>query len=176
MRASLSDGWFAPRAPHISPEDGRHNTTVLAQLDGLAYQPDEHYPRHRYAVAFLKDIFERVLVPLSYFFEDDALGLCVANCNLKTLLERDEQTRCRVYLMDGGRVRERAFGKSFRLFQGPSSAGSESYPGDRAFRDPNLPTLQVHSLTLRDGDRALEGIRAVAIRIGQYEAILVHDD
>lgn len=178
MRASLTDGWFAPRAPHLSHENGRHNTEVLAQLDRLDYQADERYPRHRYAIAYLKDIFERVLVPLSYFYEGDALGLCVANCNLKTLLDRDENTRCLIYLMDGGRVRDRTLSNGVipQLFQGRSSAGSQSYPGDRAFSDPNLPTLQVHSLKLRDGDQLLEDIRAVAIRLGEHEAILVHDD
>jgi hypothetical protein len=179
MRASLSDGWFAPRAPHISPGDGRHNTTVLAQLDGLEYQPDQRYPRHRCAVVYLKDIFERVLVPLSYLYEDDALGLCVVNCNLKTLLDRDQETRCLVYLMDGGKVRDRTLSKGVipQLFQGRSSAGSEAYPGDRAFSNGRLPTLQLHSLKLRDGDQLLEDIRAVAIRLlGEHESLVVHDD
>jgi hypothetical protein len=178
MQATLADGWFWPRAPHISPADGRHNAQVLAQLDLLDFRPNPDYPRHLYAVVSLKDIFKRVLVPLSYLYEDDALGLCVANCNLKTLLDRDETTRCLVYRMDGGQVRDRTLNKGLipQLFQGRSSAGAESYPGDRAFHDPEIPTLQVHTLRLREGETISEGVPAVAIRLGHHEAILVQDE
>ena len=178
MRAALADGWFAPRAPHISPMDGRHNAGVLAQLDALDFNPHERHPRHTCAVTHLREIFEQILVPLSYLYEDDALGLCVANCNLKTLLEQNKETRCLVYRMDGGRVRDRTLTKGVipQLFQGRSSAGSESYPGDRAFSDPTLPTLQVHMLRLEEDNQVFEGVPAVAIRLGQHEALLVHDD
>jgi hypothetical protein len=178
MRASLADGWFAPRAPHLSPEDGLRNAQVIAQLDKLTFQLDAKYPRHGYALVQLKEVFEQVLVPLSYLHEDDALGLCVANCNLKTLLDRDATARCVVYLMDGGRVRERTLTNGLipQLFQGRSSAGAESYPGDRAFADPTLPTLQVHALRLLDGTATIDNLRAVAIRLGQHEALLIHDE
>lgn len=178
MRAALADGWFAPRAPHISPMNGRHNAEVLAQLDALDFKPHERHSRHTCAVTHLCEIFEQVLVPLSYLYEDDALGLCVANCNLKTLLEQNKETRCLVYRMDGGRVRDRTLTKGVipQLFQGRSSAGSESYPGDRAFSDPTLPTLQVHMLRLEEDDQVFEGVPAVAIRLRQHEDLLVHDD
>lgn len=179
MRAALAnDGWFAPRAPHLSPEEGRHNARVLDQLGMLDFQQHDDYPRHHYAVVYLKDVFERILVPLSYLYEDDALGLCVANCNLKTLLDRDETIRCLVYRMDGGRVRDRTLNKGLipQLFQGRSSAGSESYPGDRVFSDPKIPTLQVHILRLREGDKVFEGVPAVAIRLGHHTSILIHDE
>ncbi|HYG64955.1 MAG TPA: Z1 domain-containing protein [Thermoanaerobaculia bacterium] len=178
MRATLDDGWFAPKAPHLSPEDGVHNNRFLGQLKGLDFRKHETYPRHHYAFVALREFFERVLVPLSYLYEDDALGLCVANCNLKTLLERDENALCKVYLMDGGRVRQRSLRNGLipQLFQGRSSAGSVSYPGDRAFSDPNLPTLQIHQLSLSEGGRVIDNIQALAIKLGQHEDVLLHDD
>ena len=141
MRVALADGWFAPRAPHISPGDGRHNAAVLAKLDTLDFKPDEIHPRHSYSVTYLREIFEQILVPLSYLYEDDALGLCVANCNLQTLLARNEDTRCLVYLMDGGRVLDRTLtnGVIPQLFQGRSSAGYGVVPGDRASQQSNAP-------------------------------------
>jgi hypothetical protein len=178
MQGTLDDGWFWPRAPHISPADGRHNARVLAQLDRLDFRPNPDYPRHLYAVVSLKDIFKRILVPLSYLYEDDALGLCVANCNLKTLLDRDETARCLVYRMGGDQVRERTLKKGLipTLFQGPSSAGPGSYPGDRAIHDPEIPTLQIHMLKLREGQTIFEDVPAVAIRLGHHEAVLVQDE
>ncbi|MGH8069993.1 MAG: Z1 domain-containing protein [Candidatus Entotheonellia bacterium] len=173
IRAALANGWFAPRAPHISPEEGQHNARVLAQLDRLEFQSDKRYPRHRCAMAHLKEIYERVLVNLSYLYEHDALGLCTANCNLKTLLDRDETAPCLVYLMGGDRG-DRTLRKGLipQLFQGPSG----SYPGDREVSHLEIPTLQVHVLRLREQDKVFEGVPAVAIRLPHHEAILVHDE
>lgn len=178
MRASLSSGWFAPRAPHISPRDGQHNLEILDRLKGLNFQPDEEYPRHHHVKVHLKEIFESVLVPLSYLYEEDALGLCVVNCNLKMMLDQDEKAHCLVYLMDGGKERERTLRNGLipQLFQGRSSSGSDSYPGDRAFSDSRLPTLQIHVLRLREGDHVLKNIYAVAIRLSHHESLLVHDE
>jgi hypothetical protein len=178
MRASLVDGWFAPRAPHNSPEDGRPNARLLSRLDRLTFTPDEEHPRHSYAVMYLRDLYEEVLVPLSYLHEDDALGLCVANCNIKTLLESDHDARCLVYKMDEGRprVRQLSSGLIPQVFQGRSSAGAASYPGDRAFADHTLTTVQLHNLRLKAGDNHLGDFPILAIRLGHHEALLVHDD
>lgn len=179
MRASLDQqGWFAPRAPHNSPKDGRHNAQLLGRLDGLNFTPDEEHPRHEYAVMYLRDLYERVLVPLSYLHEDDALGLCVANCNIKTLIETDSDARCLVYRMDGGkpRVRQLSSGVIPQVFQGRSSAGAASYPGDRAFSDPMMTTVQLHNLRLKAGDNDLGDFPIVAIRLRHHQALLVHDD
>lgn len=80
--------------------------------------------------------------------------------------------------MDGGQVRKRTLSNGIipQLFQGRSSAGSESYPGDRAFYRPEVPTLQLHTLQLLDGDHLIDGIRAVAIRLGHTEAMILHDE
>jgi Z1 domain len=178
MRASLRDGWFAPHAPHLCPDEGRHNERLVSALDGLQYEPDDRHPDHRFAVVPLEDIFERVLMPLSYLHEDDALGLCVVNCNLKTLLESDANARCVIYQMNSGRERERNLtdGLIPQLFQGRSSAGAASYPGDRAFADRNVPTIQLHTIRVMDAGARLGIFLAVAVRLGDHEPLLVHDE
>jgi hypothetical protein len=180
MRASLDrDGWFAPKGPQTSPEDGRHNARLLSRLDGLDFTPDERYPRHAYAVMDLRDLYEQVLVPLSYLHENDALGLCVVNCNIKTLIENDNNARCLVYRMDGGqppRVRQLSNGLIPQVFQGRSSAGAASYPGDRAFVDQAMTTVQLHNLHLKEGANHIGDFLIVAIRLGRHQALLVHDD
>lgn len=177
-RPRFREGWFAPRAPHVSPLDGRHNQEIVDRLERLEFEPDRGHPQHHYAVVHLRDVFEQVLVPLSYLDEDDALGLCVVNCNLATLLEHDEDARCIVYLMDRGRPRLRRLtnGVIPQLFQGRSSAGAQSYPGDRAFSDENLPTMQIHILRVEENSLIFENVPAVAVRLHQHEDILVHDE
>lgn len=178
FRPRLTEGWFAPRAPHVSPQEGRHNQDIVGRLDRLEFKPDGDHHQHHYAVTYLREVFEQVLVPLSYLDEEDALGLCVANCNLKTLLERHEDARCLVYLMDRGRQRVRRLTNGLipQLFQGRSSAGAQSYPGDRAFRDEQSPTVQIHMLRVEDANQTFENVPAVAVRLGQQEDMLVHDE
>jgi hypothetical protein len=178
FRPRLSDGWFAPRAPHVSPQDGGQNWEIVRRLDQLAFTPHEAYEQHHSALVQLRDVFEQVLVPLSYLDEEDALGLCVVNCNLKTLLEQDPNIPCRVYLMDHGRARLRRLtnGVIPQLFQGRSSAGAQSYPGDRAFIDAETPTVQIHMLRVQEGDQTFDNVPAVAVRLPLQEDVLVHDE
>jgi hypothetical protein len=180
FRPRFPDGWFAPRAPHVSPQDGAANKQVVHLLEQLAFTPHELHQQHHSACLSLQDVFERILVPLSYLDEHDALGLCTVNCNLRTLLERDPNAACRVYLMDRGRTRLRRLtnGVIPQLFQGRSSAGAESYPGDRAFvdSDTNTVTVQVHMLRLQEGQTALEEVPAVAVRLPRQEHLLIHDE
>src|SRR5439155_21605340 len=165
----LQDGWFWPRAPHVSPDEGRRNREIVRPLDGLEFTAHERYPQHHYALAYLRDLYEQVLVPLSYLDEQDALGLCVVNCNLKTLLDRDPDAQCRVYLMDRQRTRLRRLTNGLipQLFQGRSSAGAQSYPGDRAFVDENITTVQIHVLCVQDGDQMIDNVTAVAVRLSR---------
>jgi hypothetical protein len=175
FRPRLPDGWFAP---HISPQDGRHNEGVVRRLDRLMFTPHVAYAQHHFALVHLRDVFEQVLVPLSYLDEEDALGLCVVNCNLKTLLEQDSDAQCGVYRMDRGRMRLRRLtnGHIPQLFQGRSSAGAPSYPGDRAFVEGRVTTVQIHMLRVQDDDRTIENVPAVAVRLASQEDVLIHDE
>ncbi|MFZ0927850.1 MAG: Z1 domain-containing protein [Syntrophobacteraceae bacterium] len=178
FRPRLSEGWFTPRAPHVSPRDGRHNEEIIRRLDRLLFTPNAVHGQHHSAIVYLRDVFEQILVPLSYLDEEDALGLCVVNCNLKTLIDRDPDALCTVYLMDQLRPRLRRLTKGFipQLFQGRSSAGAQSYPGDRAFADEDIPTVQIHMLRVEDGDHTFDNVPAVAVRLARQEDVLIHDE
>ena len=179
IRPQLPQGWFTPRAPQLAPEEGRHNQAIVRNMERLSFEAHEDHPRHYHAVVGLQDVFEQVLVPLSYLHEDDALGLCVVNCTVKKMLEQDPEERCVVYRMDGGKVRLRRLndkGVIPELFQGRSSAGAQSYPGDQAFFDGNLLTVQIHMLRVQAGERLFEDVVAVAVKVPRQEAILVQDE
>ena len=179
IRPQLSQGWFAPRAPHLSPEEGRHNKAIVRNIEGLKFEAHENHPQHYYAVVRLQEVFEEVLVPLSYLDEDDALGLCVVNCTVKNMLDQNAEERCLVYRMDQGSVRLRrlnGMGVIPQLFQGRSSAGAQSYPGDRAFFDRKLLTVQIHMLRVQGGDRLFEDVPAVVVKLPRQADILVQDE
>ena len=178
LRPRLNNGWFAPRAPHVSPDEGAHNDVMIRRLRELEFQAHADYPQHFWAVLPLQDVFEQVLVPLSYLDDDDALGICVVNCNLKTLLEEEEGGECLVYLMDGGNLRLRTTtgGVIPQLFQGRSSAGAQSYPGDRVFFNPDLPTIQVHMVRVQDGDKLFEDVPAIAVKLAKQKDMLIQDE
>src|SRR4029453_15634521 len=89
FRPRLPGGWFWPTAPHNSPARGGDNAHLIRRLEQIQLEPNANNPQHSYALFYLRDVYEQVLVPLSYVDDDDALGLCVVNCHLKTLLERD---------------------------------------------------------------------------------------
>ena len=178
LRPRFTEGWFSPRAPHVSPRDGAHNLTVVRLLEHLNSDAHKDYPQHHYVVAPLSEIFERILAGLSYLDDQDGLGLCVVNCHLTSVLEQDADARCLVYLMDRGETRNRTTTKGAipQLFQGRSSAGAQSYPGDRAFFDKNVPTVQVHMLRVNDDQQIFEDVPAVAIRLPEQRDILVQDE
>ncbi len=179
LRPRLRRGWFVPRAPHDSPGRGSHNREIIRRVEELAFGPNGEHPQHQYAIARLEGVFEQILVPLSYLEEGDALGLCVVNCNLKTILERNAVANCLVYLMDRGRLRVRRLdggGCIPQLFQGRSSAGAQSYPGDRAFAVNDMVTVQIHMLRVESEDEVRENVGAVAVRLPTEWDLLVQDE
>ena len=179
LRPRLTQGWFAPRAPHNSPGIGAHNESIIRRLERLEFRAHIDHPQHYYALVGLQDVFEQILVPLSYLDEEDSLGLCVVNCNLKTLLEQNSDVNCLVYLMDQGNPRLRRLNRGGiipQLFQGRSSAGAQSYPGDRAFFDSDLPTVQIHMLRVQDGEQFFENVPALAVKLATQEDMLFQDE
>jgi hypothetical protein len=80
--------------------------------------------------------------------------------------------------MDRGRVRLRRLtnGVIPQLFQGRSSAGVQSYPGDRAFADDDMPTIQIHSLHVQDDNDDFQNVPAVAVKLTRQQSMLFHDE
>jgi len=154
------------------------NSGLLDVFGGIDWTPDTDYSQHSVATVNLREVFERVMVPWSYLYEDDVLGLCAVNCNLASLLERNPDSICRVYLMNGGSPRDRSLRSGLipQLFQGRSSAGSESYPGDRHFYAKDQPTLQIHVLNLEGDKASFRGVPAIAVHLHTMEDLLIHDE
>ena len=181
-RPKLKDGWFVPKYPQDSEGLGRQNWALVQQLNSLDLTDDEQDPQHKWAMVYLQELYERFLVPLSYTAELDSLQLCVANCNLKSLADEDPEAKCLVYFMSNGEPRKRTLKSDSvpQLFQGRSSAGALSYPGDRAFCDQRIPTVQIHILDLYESKQArrpkYSHVPAVAIKIPGFKDVLLHDE
>ncbi len=178
LRPHLGDNWFAPRAPHNSPSEGLHNAKLIKLLENMQFKENARFPQHKLAFTFLNEVFENVLAPLSYLDEEDAIGLCYVNCNLKSMLDLDNNLKCLVYFMHYGLKRTRRLSKGIipQLFQGRSSSGADSYPGDRAFFQKDLPTIQIHFFRIEDDNHYYENVPAVAIRLTQQDDILIHTE
>lgn len=182
LRPKLEQGWFAPSRPHESPGDGAANSAVLSALSGLKLAPWPGHAQHQFARVKMRDVFERVLVELSYLDEDDALKLCVVNCNFTSILEKDKDAECAVVFMSYGQkarkreLSDKAPRKLKQLFQGRSSKGEQSYPGDRAICDKEVPTIQVHNLRIEGPGGPFDNVPAVAVKIPGYKDVLFHDE
>lgn len=115
----------------------------------------------------LEKIYEDLLVPLSMTEEDDALDQLLVTMQVRSILDDDPDALCDVYLMSGGKKRERAVtdkGGVQNPFQGANPA--TGYPGDRFIKNDNRVSIQLHNLKLhRDGTEIAKGVRLVATYI-----------
>ena len=115
----------------------------------------------------LADVYERLLVPLQVEDEEDIVDHLMVMMQIRAALDEDVEAKCDLYLMSGGRIRERAtkVGDEIEnLFQG-ANPGS-GYPGDRAIRSPNRVTIQVHHVNVtRNNAIVAKDVRAVAISV-----------
>jgi hypothetical protein len=183
LRARLENGWFWSRAPHVSPNDGGANRQLVEHvLASLTFNDDDaSNPRHKVTSVPLREVFQALLVELSFVDERDSVDLCAVNCQLADLLDAEPDATCDIYWMDPKQKRTRALNENGhipQLFQGRSSKGAESYPGDRFYCDSTKVTVQIHLLdvTLEDGRTVLKRVPAVAVRLPSVEDIIVQPE
>lgn len=171
--------WFQTRCPHKGSaaliERNRKTTDKLYELcRNAGWSAHEQHNAHATAELALREVFENFVVDYQCF-ENDVPGWLGVAMWLGQLLKRDPEARCVVYAMGGtktvrrrGEHKERA--QVAQLFEGRrAKGGSGKYPGDAAFRDPTVVSLQLHRLDVTEngsGDKdqpIASDVRAVAI-------------
>ena len=180
MRGRFSDSWVAPRVVLASGRILEANrNTVAAFMGGLDLADDAGHPdrtapqRHRVATGIpLAAVLERLLVPMRITGTTDSQRYTGLLLQLSKALEDDPGEVCAVYQMSPGAQRERGIddnGEVTNLFQGeapvhPRERRGEVYPGDRAIREDDNVTIQIHTLDLtRDDQVVVRDVPVVAV-------------
>jgi hypothetical protein len=181
LQDTVADDWYEPKAPHDSDEALSQNRTVVdAFLARLPLQDDEGHEKRtkdqRHKVAHdipLKKVYEDLLVPLRVTKPEESARFTGALLQIREYLEDHSDATCEVYLMSGGRGRERSVnddGEIPNLFQGANYADAahkvQTYPGDRAIHAPAQLTVQIHNLIVLGkgrGPMLRDNVPAVAL-------------
>jgi hypothetical protein len=166
-RPMFGDDWFSQRhvqAPNIDL-NASNRDVVAAFAERLDFRLDDGHAdrteaqRHLVGDASVDLLFEELVSRFAMYDGDlpkyTALQLLVGN-----LRDQDPKLRCNIYLMSKGSPRERSMPNGIvELMQGANYHGGETvYPGDRAMRNPEVLTIQIHKLDVLEapGGPALE--------------------
>lgn len=182
-RVCFDEGWFYPKSPHESPDNGAANRNIVESfLRDMCLTLDTGHPdrseHQRHSVVeniSLSQVYERFLTNLSFSNMDDSQNFVGALEVIQSYLEGNAGATCSIYLMSQGQQRERTLdedGKILNLFQGahpvnPPERRGEIYPGDRSIRCSGGLTVQIHMLRLRDrvSGATLDGVPNIALYI-----------
>ncbi len=196
VRARVTNGWFTPRAPHESPQDGAANREVansyLATLDMVEDEGHEartEIQRHNVAEGVsLAEAFEQLLLGMIFSRLTDAQNLLGTLVILRNYVRTHPDATCSVYEMSSGVLRERTLaeaGEIPNLFQGeapvnPRERRGEVYPGDRNIHHAHDVSIQVHRLSLlrhETRELAFDDIVTIAVWIpdGLAGDVLIQD-
>lgn len=177
-KPEFHSNWYWQRCPHLSRDEGAFNRSLLQNLERLNFTPFAGFTQHSYAIVPLEQVSQHILMEWAAFHEEDALGLCIMNCNIRSLLEHRPNAVCQLIKMNNLEPRLRSLQGNVipTLFQGPSSAGSDRYPGDRLFFEQSMPTIQFHSLSLRIGAQSINKVPALAIHLPGMQDMLSHEE
>ncbi|HXQ74541.1 MAG TPA: Z1 domain-containing protein [Pyrinomonadaceae bacterium] len=185
MQGRFSDNWVAPRVV-LSPADviQANRETVAGFIQRLAFVDDEGHAdrtdiqRHQVCddVA-LRCALEQLLVRIRITGRTDSQRNTGLLLQLSRALEDEATETCVIYRMSPAERRRRGIdrnGEVTNLFQGeapvmPRDRRGEIYPGDRAIRDANRVTIQIHTLDLtqvddgRGGPVIMENVPVLAV-------------
>jgi Z1 domain len=180
QRGSFSDEWYAPKTPHEPtglPTNRAVVSSFLASLE-RQWRPDEGDARrtptmvHNVARGVSLDRVHRdLLTQLRSTGVSDSPRFTGLLLQIARYLENHPDARCTVYRMSPSEQRERSLdgdGEIPNLFQGANydetkDPREETYPGDRLILTPGQLTVQIHMLTVKDGDRRIDEVPAVAV-------------
>lgn len=160
---SFTSSWLTLKSPHRPVDAVACNrgvvTRFLKTLECTSYKFHEDNTAsqtHQRATTTLRDVYENLLVPLSWGHPQDTANFTGMLLNLENRLVDDEEkqrepTRCEIYVMSANETRERTLNSDIikNLYQG-KDAGSK-YPGDRKIRSKSdgVVTVQIHRLNVR---------------------------
>jgi hypothetical protein len=180
----LGNDWSWTRNPHITLESSTSNAQVIGAFTrSVTFQEDEghqqrtEYQRHLVAILELRIVLSELLMQLQFRSIEDSQQFTAVLSLLQRIVEQESNTLATVYLMSGGRNRERRvdsedrLGNVSTLFQGanPSERSPRRgsiYPGDSAIRASTGVTVQIHTLTIiRENGELHQNIPAIAIWI-----------
>jgi hypothetical protein len=163
-RGQHADQWVAPSRPHELPELIDVNNGIVDRfIKTLELEDDTGNPnrteaqKHKVAHGVtLRRAYEELLEELRLADPDDSRQHTALLLQIAAWLEEHPTATCSVFVMRPGiqshRTRQRDDSLA-NFFQGASPATGPSqgsvYPGDRAVRDANDLTIQVHTFELR---------------------------
>jgi hypothetical protein len=170
-RGQFSDEWFYPRSPHCDPDAVEANRQLIEAFAArLQLRPDGGHPDRTPAQRHLVDeavplsvLYGQLLTCLHCAAPDDSHSLTGVLLQIDRYLSEVGDAQCAVYLMGtdtGHSTRRRGVDERDRilnLFQGaypsmPRAVQGTIYPGDREIRSARGITVQVHRLTITQGD------------------------
>jgi len=183
IRGHFSDDWVSPRVVWASPTVASDNRLVVNDFVSRQQFVEDQgnaartgIQRHHVATGVpLADVLE-LLVALRITGTRDSQRNTGMLLQLTKALEAveagDPPETCSVYLMSPGAQRQRGVdgnGEIAQLFQGeapvsPRDQRGTIYPGDRAIRDSDNVTIQIHRLDLtRDNGVIANDVPVVAV-------------
>jgi hypothetical protein len=180
IRGRFSDNWVSPRIVLASDEVLDANRRIVAEfVQRLEFVEDAGHPdrtdieRHTVCENVpLRQVVEQLLVRMRIIGITDSQRNTGLLLQLSKALENNPDEVCAIYRMSGGRRRQRGVdedGEVTNLFQGeapvnPRELRGTVYPGDRAIRDDENVTIQIHTLNLTREDAAVaENVPVLAV-------------
>ena len=194
IRGQLSNRWISPRIVLESDSIIQANTeTVNEFLGQINLVEDEGHldrteiQRHKVCRnALLSDVMKQLLVRIRISGTGDSQRNVGLLLQLSQALEKDSKEHCTIYLMSPLERRQRRVrdnGEIHYLYQGeapvrPIERRGEIYPGDRALRDNDNISIQIHIIDLiRQGNTIKESVPIIAVWVPERLAIpWIHQD
>jgi len=172
MRGRFSNDWVTPRVVLASDNVVQANQQAAARfVQGLTFEDNDGHPdrtevqRHHVCRNIpLHDTVEQLLLSMRITGTTDSQRNTGLLLQLSKALEDNPEETCTIYRMSPNARRHRGIdenGEVTNLFQGeapvhPRERRGEVYPGDRAIRDDDNITIQIHTLDLTRNDQVVK--------------------